>query len=112
MTEAAVSFAGNLTDQPELRHTGGGIARAKFRVAVSGPPGGRGRGSAPAAELDREDGDTEFWAASGRLGICGRPLLDWSPKVERARGEPPPGGGSDAEQHAGASTTWVRQPSQ
>ena len=36
MTEAAVSFAGNLTDHPELRHTEGGIARATFRVAVSG----------------------------------------------------------------------------
>ena len=36
MTEAAVSFAGNLTDQPEARYTEGGIARAMFRVAVSG----------------------------------------------------------------------------
>ena len=27
MTEAAVSFAGNLTDDPELRHTQSGIAR-------------------------------------------------------------------------------------
>jgi single-strand DNA-binding protein len=36
MTEASVSFAGNLTDQPELRHTEGGIARVMFRVAVSG----------------------------------------------------------------------------
>jgi single-strand DNA-binding protein len=36
MTEAAVSFAGNLTDNPELRHTEGGIARAMFRVAISG----------------------------------------------------------------------------
>jgi single-strand DNA-binding protein len=36
MTEAAVSFAGDLTDNPELRHTEGGIARAVFRVAVSG----------------------------------------------------------------------------
>jgi single-strand DNA-binding protein len=35
MTEASVSFAGNLTDDPELRHTEGGIARAMFRVAVS-----------------------------------------------------------------------------
>ena len=35
-TEAAVSFAGNLTDDPELRHTEAGIARAMFRVAVSG----------------------------------------------------------------------------
>jgi single-strand DNA-binding protein len=36
MTEASVSFAGNLTDDPELRHTEGGIARTTFRVAVSG----------------------------------------------------------------------------
>jgi len=36
MTEASVSFAGNLTDDPELRHTEAGIARVTFRVAVSG----------------------------------------------------------------------------
>jgi single-strand DNA-binding protein len=36
MTEAAVSFASNLTDDPELRHTDSGIARAVFRAAVSG----------------------------------------------------------------------------
>jgi single-strand DNA-binding protein len=36
MTEPRVSFAGNLTENPELRHTEGGIARAMFRVAVSG----------------------------------------------------------------------------
>ena len=36
MTEPAVSFAGNLTDDPEVRYTEGGIARAMFRVAVSG----------------------------------------------------------------------------
>jgi single-strand DNA-binding protein len=36
LTEASVSFAGNLTDDPELRHTEAGIARAMFRVAVSG----------------------------------------------------------------------------
>jgi single-strand DNA-binding protein len=35
MIEASVSFAGNLTDNPELRHTESGIARARFRVAVS-----------------------------------------------------------------------------
>jgi single-strand DNA-binding protein len=35
MTEAAVSFAGNLTDDPKLRHSEAGIARAMFRVAVS-----------------------------------------------------------------------------
>jgi single-stranded DNA-binding protein len=31
MAEASVSFAGNLTDDPELRHTEAGIARAMFR---------------------------------------------------------------------------------
>ena len=36
MTEAAVSFAGNLTDNPEVRYTEAGIARAMFRVAVTG----------------------------------------------------------------------------
>ena len=36
MTEAAVSFAGNLTDDPEVRYTESGIAQARFRVAVSG----------------------------------------------------------------------------
>jgi single stranded DNA-binding protein len=36
MTDASVSFAGNLTDDPELRHTEAGIARVMFRVAVSG----------------------------------------------------------------------------
>ena len=35
-TEPSVSFAGNLTGDPELRHTKSGIARAMFRVAVSG----------------------------------------------------------------------------
>ena len=36
MTEAAVSFAGNLTEDPEVRHTEGGITRAMLRVAISG----------------------------------------------------------------------------
>jgi single-strand DNA-binding protein len=36
MTKASVSFAGNLTDDPQVRYTEGGIARVIFRVAVSG----------------------------------------------------------------------------
>jgi single-strand DNA-binding protein len=35
MPDASVSFAGNVTNNPELRHTDGGIARATFWVAVS-----------------------------------------------------------------------------
>jgi single-stranded DNA-binding protein len=31
MTEASVSFAGNLTDDPEVRYTEGGIARLGVR---------------------------------------------------------------------------------
>jgi hypothetical protein len=34
MTEAAVSFAGNLTDQPEVRSTEGGIARFTVEVVA------------------------------------------------------------------------------
>jgi len=36
MIEAAVSFTGNLTEDTEVRYTESGIARAMFRVAVSG----------------------------------------------------------------------------
>jgi single-strand DNA-binding protein len=36
MTEPSVSFAGNLTEDPEVRYTEGGVTRAMFRVAVSG----------------------------------------------------------------------------
>ena len=36
MTTVSMSFAGNLTDDPEVRYTEGGIARAVFRVAVPG----------------------------------------------------------------------------
>jgi single-strand DNA-binding protein len=36
MTEPSVSFAGNLTEDPQVRYTEAGIARATFRVAVSG----------------------------------------------------------------------------
>jgi single-stranded DNA-binding protein len=36
MSDTTAAIVGNLTDDPELRHTEGGIARAMFRVAVSG----------------------------------------------------------------------------
>jgi single-strand DNA-binding protein len=36
MAETSVFLAGNLTDDPELRYTTGGTARATFRVAISG----------------------------------------------------------------------------
>jgi len=46
MTEAAVSFAGNLTEDPEIRYTEGGIARAMFRWP-SAVGGSRRRRSSP-----------------------------------------------------------------
>jgi single-strand DNA-binding protein len=36
MSDTTTAIVGNLTDDPELRHTEAGIARAMFRVAVSG----------------------------------------------------------------------------
>jgi single-strand DNA-binding protein len=103
MTEASVSFAGNLTDDPEVRYTEAGIARAMFRVAVSG----RGkqeasfftvivwRDQAEHAAQSLAKGSRvvvvgqlqqQSWTARtvmrilggiGGLGICGRPLLDY-----------------------------------
>jgi hypothetical protein len=82
MTEAAVSFAGNLTNQPELRHTESGIARAVFRVAVSGPPRtaapvhGRGHrrraGADPAVGNGDHDQDDE---EPGPLAVVPRDML-------------------------------------
>jgi single-strand DNA-binding protein len=36
MADTTTSIVGNLTDDPEVRSTESGIARARFRVAVSG----------------------------------------------------------------------------
>ena len=36
MPDTTTTIAGNLTDDPEVRSTEGGIAGARFRVAVSG----------------------------------------------------------------------------
>jgi single-strand DNA-binding protein len=36
MAETSIFLAGNLTNDPELHHSPGAVARATFRVAVSG----------------------------------------------------------------------------
>ena len=59
MTEAAVGFAGNLTDDPELRHTEAGIAQATFRVAVSG-------------RRDQAEHAAESLAKGSRVVVVGR----------------------------------------
>jgi Single-strand binding protein family len=65
MTEANVSFAGNLTDHPEVRYTDSGIARAMFRVAVSSR---------------REQEPSFFTVITGRLvtfvAACGSGAMD------------------------------------
>jgi Single-strand binding protein family len=134
MTEAAVSFAGNLTDDPEVRYTEGGIARAMFRVAVSGrreqeaslftvvvswdqaehAAESLSKGSRVVVvgqlQLDREDGDAEFWAASGGFGYL-RQAAHGLESQGRARA-----GGSlrRGRQRCGAACGrvdyWVRQP--
>src|SRR5829696_3527128 len=73
MTEASVSFAGNLTDDPELWHTEGGIARATFRVAVSG----RTRDSEPSfftvvVWRDQAEHAAESLSKGSRVVVVGR----------------------------------------
>jgi single-strand DNA-binding protein len=73
MTEASVSFAGNLTDQPEVRHTEGGITRAMFRVAVSG----RTRDSEPSFYTvvvwrDQAEHAAESLVKGSRVVVVGR----------------------------------------
>jgi single-strand DNA-binding protein len=73
MTEASVSLAGNLTDDPELRHTESGIARATFRVAVSG----RNRDSEPSfftviVWRDQAEHAAESLSKGSRVVVAGR----------------------------------------
>ena len=73
MTEANVSFAGNLTDDPDLRHTEGGITRAMFRVAVSG----RTRDSEPSFYTvvvwrDQAEHAAESLVKGSRVVVVGR----------------------------------------
>jgi single-strand DNA-binding protein len=132
MTEASVSFAGNLTDQPEVRYTEGGIARTMFRVAASGRREQeasfftvivwRDQAEHAAKSLSKgsrvvvmgrlqqrswttEDGDAEFWAASGGFGYLRQATSGLESPRSSERGGNLRRGGSDAEQHAGASTT-------
>ena len=73
MPEASVSFAGNLTDDPEVRHAEGGVARATLRVAVSG----RSRDSEPSfftviVWRDQAEHAAESLAKGSRVVVIGR----------------------------------------
>jgi hypothetical protein len=66
MTESSVSFAGNLTDNPELRHTEGGITQAML-------PGGRVGAAGPGAVVLHRDRVTGPGRARGRDPGQGQP---------------------------------------
>ena len=73
MPEASVSFAGNLTDDPEVRHAESGVARATLRVAVSG----RSRDSEPSfftviVWRDQAEHAAESLAKGSRVVVIGR----------------------------------------
>jgi single-strand DNA-binding protein len=72
MTEAAVCFAGNLTDDPELRHTEGGIARAMFRVAVSGRREQEPSFFTVIVWRDQAEHAAEFLSKGSRVVVLGR----------------------------------------
>jgi single-stranded DNA-binding protein len=72
MTEAAVSFAGNLTDDPEVRSTESGIARAMFRVAVSGRREQEASFFTVVVWRDQAEHAAESLAKGGRVVVVGR----------------------------------------
>jgi single-strand DNA-binding protein len=72
MTEASVSFAGNLTDTPEVRHTEGGITRAIFRVAVSGRRDGEPSFFTVAVWRDQAEHAAASLAKGSRVVVVGR----------------------------------------
>jgi single-strand DNA-binding protein len=72
MPDAQVSFAGNLTDQPEVRHTDGGIARATFRVAVSGRRDGEASFFTVVVWRDQAEHAAESLSKGSRVVIVGR----------------------------------------
>jgi single-strand DNA-binding protein len=72
MTEATVSFAGNLTDDPEVRHTEIGIARAVFRVAVSGRRDQEASCFTVVVWRDQAEHAAESLAKGSRVVVLGR----------------------------------------
>jgi single-strand DNA-binding protein len=72
MTEAAISFAGNLTDQPEVRYTEGGIARAMFWVAISGRRDQEASFFTVAVWRDQAEHAAESLSKGSRVVVVGR----------------------------------------
>jgi single-strand DNA-binding protein len=72
MSEASVSFAGNLTDTPEVRHSEGGITRATLRVAVSGRRDGEASYFTVVVWRDQAEHAAESLAKGSRIVVVGR----------------------------------------
>jgi single-strand DNA-binding protein len=72
MTEPSVSFAGNLTDDPEVRYTHDGIARAMFRVAVSGRRDQEASFFTVVVWRDQAEHATESLAKGSRVVVLGK----------------------------------------
>jgi single-strand DNA-binding protein len=72
MPDASVVFAGNLTDDPELRYTDGGIARATFRVAVSARRGNEPSYFTVVVRRDQAEHAAESLIRGSRVVVVGR----------------------------------------
>ena len=74
-----MSFAGNLTDDPELRHIEAGIARAMFRVVVSGRRKQEASFFTVIVWRDQAEHAAQSWPKGGRIVVLGKlpaPELD------------------------------------
>jgi single-strand DNA-binding protein len=72
MTEPSVSFAGNLTEDPEVRYTDSGIARTIFRVAVPGRREQEPSFFTVIVWRDQAEHATQSLAKSSRVVVVGR----------------------------------------
>jgi single-strand DNA-binding protein len=72
MPDASVSFAGNLTDHPEVRYTDSGIARATLRVAVSGRRGGEASFFTVVVWRDQAEHAAESLSKGSRVVVVGQ----------------------------------------
>ena len=88
MTEARVSFAGNLTDDPQVRSTEGGTARAMFRVAVSGRRDQEASFFTVVVWRDQAEHAAESLAKGSRVVVVGR-LQQRAWTAEDASADPP-----------------------
>lgn len=91
MPDTTTAIVGNLTDNPEVRSTEAGIARAMFRVAVSGPAGAGPSFFTVIVWRDQVEDVAESLVKGSRalvkgsrVGVVGRLQRSWTRKDGRA----------------------------